>query len=319
MKKQMIFDAHCDTALLWYQKKFDFFNEKKGHQASFLKLKEGGVKIQVFALCLNSEHGEFDPLRTLLSNIIFIKNEAEKSGKLKIIENKNDLEAVKKNPNVIGGLIAIEGGDLLRGSLEIARIIFDLGVRVFTPTWNYRNCIGTGMYEAESDNGLTRFGKKLIPYLQDLGVIVDVSHSAEKTFRDILKYGTKPVIASHSNVRKICSHPRNLKDAQLEKIIGNKGVVGINFFPNFLNNTGKAKRTDIIRHIDYISGKFGDECIGFGSDFDGIHRTPDDLNGADQYPLLINDLEKNGYSKKQINKIAFENFYHFFKKHLPKK
>ena len=143
----------------------------------------------------------------------------------------------------------------------------------------------------DSDNGLTKFGKKLIPYYQEMGMIVDVSHSAEKTFNDILSHGVKPVIASHSNVHKICSHPRNLKDTQIKRISENGGVIGINFFPNFLCNNGKAKRFDIIEHINYITGKFGIDCVGFGSDFDGIHKTPDGLHGADHYQLLIKDLK----------------------------
>ncbi|MCK4666105.1 membrane dipeptidase, partial [Candidatus Dependentiae bacterium] len=233
MKEIQVFDAHCDTAILWYKNRIDFFNGKKGH-ATYKKLKKGNVKFQVFAICLNSAAGEFDPLRDILQNIKFFTQRIDASRKVKLIRTKQDLIDVNKEKNLMGAILGIEGGDLIRGSFEIAEILYSLGVRVFTPVWNYRNSIGSGMWEEDSDKGLTRFGKKLIPFLQELGMIIDVSHAAKETFNDILECSIKPVIASHSNAKKICSHPRNLTDKQLKMLNKNGSVIGVNFFPKFL-------------------------------------------------------------------------------------
>ncbi len=315
MKEIQVFDAHCDTAILWYKNRIDFFNGKKGH-ATYKKLKKGNVKFQVFAICLNSAAGEFDPLRDILQNIKFFTQRIDASRKVKLIRTKQDLIDVNKEKNLMGAILGIEGGDLIRGSFEIAEILYSLGVRVFTPVWNYRNSIGSGMWEEDSDKGLTRFGKKLIPFLQELGMIIDVSHAAKETFNDILECSIKPVIASHSNAKKICSHPRNLTDKQLKMLNKNGSVIGVNFFPKFLTNSGKATRQDVIKHVKYLYNLISPDSIGFGSDFDGILRTPAGLETAEQYQLLIRDLERDGFDLKTIKKIAFKNWYNLFKKQL---
>ncbi len=315
MKEIQIFDAHCDTAILWYRNRIDFFNGTKGH-ATYNKLKKGNVKFQVFAICLNSAAGEFDPLRDILQNIKFFTQRIDANRKVRLIRTKQDLIEVNKDKNLMGAILGIEGGDLIRGSFEVAEILYSLGVRVFTPVWNYRNSIGTGMWEEDSDNGLTRFGKKLIPFLQKMGMIIDVSHAAKETFNDIVDCSIKPVIASHSNPKKICPHPRNLSDQQLKILQKNGSVIGVNFFPKFLTNTGKATRQDVIRHIKYLYNLVGPDSIGLGSDFDGILRTPAGLETAEQYQLLIRDLEKEGFDLKTIKKIAFKNWYNLFKKQM---
>jgi membrane dipeptidase len=217
------------------------------------------------------------------------------------------------NESKVAAILSIEGGDALQGDLSALRMFYKLGVRSICLTWNHRNEIADGVADSMTNGGLTPFGREVIKEMNLLGMLIDLSHISEKGFWDVLEQTEKPILVSHSNSKKLCNHGRNLTDEQIIAVSNNKGVIGINLYPVFLNNSGKASLKDVISHIEYIASLSGIENIGFGADFDGIEITPDDIAGIQHLDRIINELHKLNYPNDFIEKFAGKNFLRVFK------
>ena len=158
--------------------------------------------------------------------------------------------------------------------------MYNLGYRLAALTWNEKNILGTGAGE-NSCEGLTEIGKKAVRKMNEIGMIVDVSHANEKTFWDIAEISTKPFIASHSNARTLCDVPRNLTDEQIKAVAQSGGVIGVNGYIGFIKKcdfsspapienpdlSSKPDLKDLADHIDYIAGLVGVDYVGLGFDF----------------------------------------------------
>ena len=205
-------------------------------------------------------------------------------------------------------LLAIEEGGAIDGSLEALRCLYELGVRAMTLTWSNRNDIADGVNEEKSGGGLTVFGRQVVAEMNKLGMLVDVSHIAPAGFWDVIEASTKPIIATHSNVKALCPHPRNLDDAQIKAINENDGLIGITFAGQFLENDyNDACIESVYRHIDHMLNLMGnDDHIGFGSDFDGISHPPYNIQGVQDYKPLV-DFLATKYSDSTIAKITHQN------------
>lgn len=215
-------------------------------------------------------------------------------------------------------LLAIEEGGAIDGSLEALRCLYDLGVRAMTLTWSNRNDIADGINEAASGGGLTVFGRQVVQEMNRLGMLVDVSHIAPAGFWDVIETSSKPIIATHSNAKSLCSHPRNLDDKQIAAINENDGLIGITFAGQFLEEDYNDACIDsVYRHIDYMLNLMGnDEHIGFGSDFDGISHPPYNIKGVQDYRPLIEYLQSKNYSDETIAKITHRNVLNLLQKVL---
>jgi len=198
----------------------------------------------------------------------------------------------------------VEGGEAIQEDLALLRMLYRLGVRSMTLTWNQRNAIGDGAAE-NPNGGLSKFGLEVVAEMNRLGMLVDVSHLNWAGFWDVVKHSKAPVIASHSNARKLCNHPRNLDDDQIKALADNGGVMCITFVPAFLKPQNKrgASIQDIICHIDYVKKLVGPDHIGIGSDFDGTDEMPEGLENASKMPALAEALLLNGYRESEIEKI----------------
>lgn len=206
-------------------------------------------------------------------------------------------------------LLAIEEGGAIDGSLEALRMLYELGVRAMTLTWSNRNDIADGVNEECSGGGLTTFGRQVVAEMNRLGMLVDVSHIATAGFWDVIETSTKPIIATHSNAKTLCSHPRNLNDDQIKAINANDGLIGITFAGQFLEEDyNNACIDSVYRHIDYMLNLLGnDDHVGFGSDFDGISHPPYNIHGVQDYKPLIEYLQSKNYSDSTIEKITHKN------------
>ena len=222
---------------------------------------------------------------------------------LALCRNLDEIEKTLKMKKV-AAILAVEGGDVLQGDLSVLRLLYRLGVRCMTLTWNYRNEIADGVLDETTGGGLTPFGRDVIKEMNRLGMLIDLSHISERGFWDAVELSGAPVILSHSNARKLCSHVRNVTDEQLAAIRKNNGVVCVNFYPPFLNDSGKAGITDIIRHIEHMAGLIGIEHIGLGSDFDGMEILPEDMHGVQDIDKVLNELQRLNYPREAIEKIA---------------
>ena len=265
-------------------------------------LKKYSAYLQTFACFVSAE--EKEPFQKALYCVKIFESEVMKA---KILQVRNKQDAVNVfAQNRIGGLLALENCVALCSNIENLYYLYNRGFRMIGLTWNGDNCVGSGVYG--SKKGLTDFGKKVVLHAQKLGIVVDLSHVNEKGFWDTIELSTKPIICSHSNAKSVCLHPRNLTDAQLQAIISIGGVVGVNFYPPFLTESENATQKDIIKHIEYICSLGGQNCVGIGSDFDGIKICAKGVDGANKVYKLFNELSRLGYSSELIEKIAYKNF-----------
>ncbi|MBA7681825.1 hypothetical protein ES703_90166 [subsurface metagenome] len=245
---------------------------------------------------------------------MFFYREIEKNqDDISLVTNYNQIKEVNR-AGKIAAILSIEGGEALEGDLGVLRVLYKLGVRLLTLTWNQRNQIADGIGESRTGSGLTEFGLKVIDEMNRLGMLIDVSHLSETGFWDVVKRSKTPIVASHSNCYALCPHLRNLKDEQIKALADKGGVIGITFVPNFLTQE-KRKTTveDVVKHIDYLVEKVGVDYVGLGSDFDGTGGLPLGLEGVDKIPNITGELLDRGYKEKDIKKILGENFLRVFK------
>ncbi len=308
MKKYFTVDAHTDVLLRCIKDNIELGKRLSLGHVDIPRLKEGNVKLQFFAIFVESK---YKPERALKQAILLLEKfykELEKNREdLVLIKNLSDLEKIEKN-NKVGALLSIEGGEPIETTLELLDFFYRMGVRAMGLTWNERNMIANGAGEWGEAGGLSKFGKKVVKRMNKLGMIVDVSHITPPGFWDVIEISEKPIIASHSNAYALCNHPRNLTDLQIKALAEKNGVMGINFYSEFLNPKGKATLEDIVKHIDYIVELVGPNHVGMGSDFDGIPSWPKEIYDASRFPLIFEELEKRGYKEEDIKKIAGGNF-----------
>ncbi len=305
--------SHVDTLLNFDStSNYIFSKNNEGNHVDLVKLRNGEVKIAVFAVFVESKYKPKFALQRTIQLIdrfqILIDNHPE----LKHIKNYSDIKEIMKSKQ-IGVILSIEGAD---GIFDISalRTFFRLGVRMISLTWNQRNHLADGVGEIQANGGLTLLGKKMIKEMNNLKIIIDVSHIAPAGFWDIVKHSESPFIASHSNAKGIFKHKRNLDDKQIKAIAKNGGVIGINFAPFFISNKKKVEINDLIKHIDYIKDLVGIDNICLGTDYDGIDMTPKGLENISKLKNLENKLFENGYQKKEIEKIFYKNSLSFYKK-----
>ena len=316
-----IIDLHCDTILSCYEENQLLTVRSEGH-ISLDKLISGESLAQCFALFIPSndalEHyhhfPDSDPWAIYHELLACYRHNMEAcSARLRPAFTAED---VRNNAGAgfISAILTVEDGALTDGKTERIREMYDDGVRMLALTWNYENAIGYPNSmddELHCKRGLKPFGFEAVSLMNDLGMIVDVSHLSEAGFYDVARASRKPFVASHSCCRALKDHSRNLTDDQL-KVIGDcGGVVGINYYDVFLGDLGGHTTVEaVIAHMKHIADKAGLDALAFGSDFDGIESTLEfkDYSGC---PLLLRALEKI-YTPRQLDKICNENFLRVF-------
>lgn len=313
-----ICDCHCDTLSELYNKNASLY-ENEQHFDIKRQIALGGG-LQFCAIYVPTEVFRYQGgLRYTLCLLDKYNQEIKK-----LHENGIDMLQVRTAEdagNVLkhkaATLLAIEEGGAIDGSLEALRCLYELGVRAMTLTWSNRNDIADGINEEATGSGLTLFGKQVVAEMNRLGMLVDVSHISTAGFWSVIETSTKPIIATHSNAKSLCSHPRNLNDEQIKALAQNGGLAGITFAGQFLEEDWRnACIESVYKHIDYMLNLIGnDDHIGFGSDFDGISHPPYNIQGVQDYKPLIEYLSKY-YSDETINKITHQNVINLLQKVL---
>jgi len=303
-RKAIVFDGHCDTILEVMNHKRTLEKKSTTGHLDIPRMKEGGIDVQFFAVFIEDI---YKPDRSLKRTLQLIEDD------ISLVTNYDQLKEVNR-AGKIAAILSIEGGEALEGDLGVLRVLYRLGVRLLTLTWNQRNQIADGIGESRTGSGLTEFGLKVIDEMNRLGMLIDVSHLSETCFWDVIKRSKAPIVASHSNCYNLCPHPRNLKDEQIKAIADKGGVIGITFVPNFLTQE-KRKTTvkDVVKHINYLVEKVGVDCVGLGSDFDGTGGLPLGLEGVDKISNITEGLLGRGYEEREIEKILGGNFLRVFK------
>lgn len=304
-------DAHCDTITRLMEINGDLF--KNSCHIDIERVRKIGNHVQFFAAFISPTYCQAYAMKRAVQIIDRFYNEINKySDDIMLCCNYNDITKALDSSR-IAAVLSIEGGDALQGELSALRVFYKLGVRSICLTWNYRNEIADGVLDGLSGGGLTPFGKKVIEEMNSLGMLIDLSHLSERGFWDVMEITGSPVIVSHSNAKAVCGHVRNLTDDQIRAVHQNNGVIGINFYPSFLNDSEKAEISDIVRHIEYMASLIGCENIGLGADFDGVECLPGGICGIQDTEKIFNELLKLNYSEELINKIAGTNFLRVIK------
>ncbi|WP_085994055.1 dipeptidase [Oceanobacillus senegalensis] len=308
-----IMDTHCDALLkLQLRKRGTFFGmEPLDYRTSeeidtnLIRLKTGGVKVQFFAIFIEPEVPFDEKWQHALEQVnLFYTEIIDKNPEVKHIKKWEDIDDLKDGE--IGAVLTLEGADAFGNDLVKLRHLYRLGVLSIGLTWNNANLCADGAGEPRG-GGLTLLGKEVVKLNNEHRVYTDVAHSTVKGFWDMLELADYP-IASHSNARAICDHPRNLYDDQIEKMIEKNGIIHVVFNPPFIREDSEtATITDLVRHIEHISSLGGVKNIGFGSDFDGISTFVTNLENAAQYQNLINELLTK-FSEEEVRGFAYQNF-----------
>ena len=319
---------------------YDIGEAKHDGHTNVTVLKEGGVGAQFFAVYVSAEYvkGNHSANRTL-QMIDTVRHDivARYPNDFVLATTADDIERIHREGK-IAALMGIEGGHAIEDSLRLLRDYYALGIRYMTLTHaNTNNWADSSGDMSDSKvahhNGLTDFGKQVVHEMNRLGMMVDISHVADKTFWDALSVSTAPMIASHSSCRALCNVPRNMTDEMIVALAKKGGVVQVNFNCGFLSEKSAAAAksvtpstlpgargedatiaeykkkvppatlADVVAHIDHIVKIGGVDAAGIGSDFDGVFCTPAGLEDVSKFPNLTRALLEKGYSAEDIRKI----------------
>ncbi|MCL6493151.1 MAG: membrane dipeptidase [Ignavibacterium sp.] len=276
------------------------------------RLKDGGVDLQFFSVWVSpTQFTNYFQQAQLMLNI-FNSEISQNTNSIAKARNWDQADSIIQL-NKIAAVIGVEGGHHIENSIDKLISLYNSGMRYLTITWNNSTDWAISAQDSRSTTvGLSEFGRQVIRTMDSLGIIIDVSHTGIKTIQDILEVTSNPIIASHSGARAIRNHYRNLYDWQIQDIANRGGVIGVVFYPYFLNGTSSASIQDVITHIDYIKNLVGIDYVAIGSDFDGIEVVPLGLEDTSKFPNLTEALFDHGYTKEEIEKILHKNFKRVF-------
>ena len=333
-KQMKVFDMHCDTISAIYEKRK--CNERLELRENNLhldieKMKKGDYGLQTFALFVDKE-AQKDSFQTAQEMLMLFQKEIKKnSQEIAQVFTYKDIEENEKNGK-ISALLSLEEGAIYEQEPGMLYKFYEQGVRMATFTWNYENDLGypnrfynpleQKVWSVGETAGLKEKGFEMLEGMEELGIIPDVSHLSDGGFYDVAKYAKRPFLASHSNARSIAPNAaRNLTDDMIRILAEKGGVMGLNFCVSFVREHWKpneegALLSELVRQIKYIIHVGGEECLGLGSDFDGIEEVPPEMKNAEGLPFLAEAMEKEGIPYSQIEKVFFKNVKRFLKENL---
>jgi membrane dipeptidase len=307
------FDAHCDTICTCLDQEPDWASFTRGEERGFrrngghIDLRRGAAfsrYAQFFALYydpLKLPEGEgFAQCRRL--HELFTREMARNDDLAVHCRTAADVEGAVAEHKV-AALLSIEGGDLLNCDPALVETAAAWGVRLCNPVWNRANAL-SGTNCEEPERGLSPQGRDFIRQLERFGIYADVSHLSDPGFWDLIHMAQRPVIASHSNSRSLCSHRRNLTDDMFRAIRDTGGVVGINLYAGFV---GGDSMDDLVRHVEHFLELDGEKTVCMGGDLDGCESLAAGFTGLQDVPQLYEALAKRGYPAALLEDIFWNN------------
>ena len=333
-----VFDGHNDVLLRLYKSTSadsvaDFLNGEQAGHIDLQKAKAGSLAGGLFALYSPSPaktrlpDGQLSPTlppplsmdearHSIVGELaILLRIERASKGAVAICRNVADIRSAIAR-GALAVVVHIEGADAIDADLNFLDVLYGAGLRSLGPVWSRTNIFGHGVSFAfpsspDTGDGLTPAGEHLVRVCNEMGILIDLSHITEKGFWDVARLSKAPLIATHSNAHALCPSARNLTDRQLDAIRDTRGMVGLNFATGFLRPDG-AMNPDtgidvMVRHLDYLIGRLGEDRVGLGSDFDGA-TVPQAIGSAAGLPVLIDALRAKGYSEPLLSKLGSGNW-----------
>jgi membrane dipeptidase len=357
-KRSLVVDGHND--LPWEVRtqgesnfaKLDISQPQPALHTDIPRLRQGGVGAQFWSVWVPVDLGyKGEALATTLEQIELVKSMiARYPDTFGLALSTADIERIH-GEGKIASLIGVEGGHCIEESLSVLGKLYELGARYMTLTHtDTLSWADSGTDEARH-GGLTPFGEDVVRTMNELGMLVDLSHVSPETMHDVLNITTAPVIFSHSSSRAVADHPRNVPDDVLQRLKEKDGVVMVNFFSGFivpeatdivkqgmteqrrlqaeLNDAERVRREMrrwqrrhryprgtihiLLDHIDHIARVAGVQHVGLGSDYDGISVLPEQLDDVSYYPYITQGLLDRGYTEPQIQAILGGNLMRVFR------
>lgn len=333
-RSAILIDGHNDVTSLTV-KGLDIGPRRTSGHTDVARLREGGVGAVFFAAYVSrhfvpknaSAHRVLQMIDTVRHDIV-----ERYPNDFLLALTADDIERARRQGK-IAALIGIEGGHAVEDSLRVLRSCYALGVRYMTLTHSNTNNWADSSGDIKKagvkhHGGLTAFGRQVVGEMNRLGMMVDISHVADETFRDVLETSRAPVFASHSSCRAISGIARNMSDEMIQAMARKGGIICINFGCEFLSQesadgsryfnpalagkagvkTPRASLADVVAHIDRVVKVAGIDAVGIGSDYDGVECTPVGLEDVSKFPNLTRALLERGYSPADVRKIYGGNF-----------
>lgn len=307
-------DMHCDTLLQTLHKGSSLLYENEGMQSLKL-MHEAKQMCQFFAIFFPPrQENKENPMPTDEEFFrILCRNFYEEIEKHPYtVAFAHNYDDIRKNweKGLSSAILTVEDGRMVDGKMENLKMLYEQGVRAIALTWNFSNCFGYPNSEDKSimQKGLTDFGKDALAEMNQRGILIDVSHLSDGGFYDVALLSKKPFIASHSNCRALTPHSRNMTDDMIRTLAEHGGVAGLNFYSEFVNSRrdGVTSVEDLVAHVMHFIKIGGEDCIGIGTDYDGIENVPE-ISNPTQMLLLFDALQKKGVTPRQLDKLASGN------------
>jgi len=341
-------DMHCDTIMLLKYKEDAALRSNDLH-IDLLRMKEAGYMCQCFAMFtpLDAAKKYGTPFEYLTKlNEVWDREISANGDLIRPALTASDIENNYKN-GFMSAVKTVEEAAVFEGNPDLLKEMYDKGVRMSNLTWNFENeyafpnyvfwideegkkhssaeegfpdtrnaKISDLWFEPDRDRGLKPLGKELISMMEDLGILIDTSHLNDAGIFDIFDITGKhtPIIASHSNAREVMNHSRNLSDEMIRRIAERGGICGMNYCADFMNARKDNLTTceDIIKHMQHMKNVGGIECIGLGSDFDGIENKLE-FGGCEGVGAIAEAMDKAGFTPEETEKVFYKNFLRVFK------
>lgn len=296
------FDAHCDT-IARCLKTGEPLHSNNGH----IDMVRAGIfdrYAQFFALFHDAAQAPADGMWAQCRRLhdTFLREVSQNAPRISHCRTAAEIEAAVYTGKA-AALLSIEGADLIECKIEKIHMVSDWGVRFLNPVWNRANPLA-GTNAEEPERGLSPLGRDFIRELESCGIYADVSHLSDAAFWDLVRMANRPIVASHSNSRALCPHPRNLTDDQFRAIRDTGGVVGMNFYLHFV---GDDSMDGFLRHVEHFLALGGEKTICMGGDLDGCSELAAGLRDIRDVPGIYDALKDRGYSDALLEDIFWNN------------
>ena len=346
----IIVDGHIDVPYRLSSDRYEDISERTlGGDFDYPRAKAGGLNAPFMSIYIPAAYQETGGAKAYADSLIDMVEGWSQSwpDKYQIATSVADVKE-HFSKGLVSLPLGMENGAPIGDDLALLEHFRDRGIRYITLTHSRDNLISDSSYDTTRTwNGLSAFGKTVIPEMNRLGMMIDISHVSDSAFYQVLEITTAPVIASHSSVRAYTpGWERNMNDDMIRRLAVNGGVIMINFGSSFLKTEYQAEGravqrrindyldengidpksdegfeyfstqraanpvgsiADVVKHIDHVVDLVGVDYVGLGSDYDGVFALPEGLQDASQYPNLVYALTDAGYSEVDIKKILGEN------------